>query len=102
MNRILVVLETTDVETASSVEELLIARSQLKTIGDGYQDLKLETPEWVAVKLALVEREIGNRVRDEWTLRLRKAEARRSALKTRDEMRAFLDKEIEDLKKKLA
>lgn len=101
MERILIVLERTDVEEISTVEELFLAQNQLRVIDQGYQDLSLTTPDWVIDKLTQTTHEIDTRMRGELQRRLRAAEARRSALKTADEKRKDADAEIAELRAKL-
>lgn len=100
--KILIVIQNTDIETIGTVEELLLAKAQLRTIDDGYQELKLETPEWVTDKLTEVDHEVTMRVRGELMRRLRAAKARRSALRTADEKRVDLDAEIRELEGKIS
>lgn len=83
------------------VEDLVLARAQLTALDVGYQDLGIETPEWVTDKLAQVNREVVNRNRDELERRLKAAEARRAGLATAEEKRQSLDAEIKGLKEKL-
>ncbi len=101
MRNFLIVFQGMEVEEVPNVEELILAKAQLKTMDDGYQDLKLETPEWILDKLAETSREINNRVQGELQRRLRNAKARRSALRTADEKRKDLDDEIAALESKL-
>jgi hypothetical protein len=101
MERILIVLERTDVEEIGTVEELILGQNQLRVIDQGYQDLKLSTPEWVIDKLTQTTKEIDNRVQGELQRRLRAAKARRSALRTADEKRKDADAEIEELEARL-
>jgi precorrin-4 methylase len=100
--KILIVLENTDVSNINSVEELILARSQLQVIDAGFQDLKLDTPEWVVDRLSEIDQEINIRTRNELLKRLRAAKARRSALLSKDERRQNLEAEIADLEGKLA
>jgi len=83
------------------VEALLLAKSQLKAIDDGFQELKVETPEWVIDRLSEVSTEINGRVRATLQKRLRAAISRRSALRTADEKRKDLDAEIAELEAKI-
>ncbi len=69
--QILIVLENTDVSNINSVEELILARSQLQVIDAGFQDLKLDTPEWVVDRLSEIDQEINIRTRNELLKRLR-------------------------------
>lgn len=98
----MIVLENTDVSNINSVEELILARSQLQVIDAGFQDLKLDTPEWVVDRLSEIDQEINIRTRNELLKRLRAAKARRSALLSKDERRQNLEAEIADLEGKLA
>lgn len=84
-----------------SLEHLVAARCDLKHLAANYDDLKLDTPEWVVDMLKEVEREIGERTRAEKQARLKKLQARRAGLMTADEKRANLDKEIEELMKQV-
>lgn len=99
--KIIIVNENTNAENFSTVEELMLAEDQLKTLDARYQELKLQTPEWITDKLAEVNHEITSRVRSELMKNLRAAKARRSALRTADEKRADLDEEIKELEAKL-
>ena len=101
MDRIMIVFERTVAEEVSTTEELMIAQNQLKVIDQGYQDLKLDTPDWVMDKLTEFGHEINSRVRSELQRRLRTAKARRSALRTADEKRKDLEAEIAELEQKL-
>jgi precorrin-4 methylase len=71
-------------------------------IDAGFQDLKLDTPEWVVDRLSEIDQEINIRTRNELLKRLRAAKARRSALLSKDERRQNLEAEIADLEGKLA
>lgn len=86
----------TDIEILG-VEELFVAQAQLHTIDAGYQELKLDTPEWVTDKMGDIDREITNRMKGELLRRLKAAKARRAALKTPEEKRGELDSEIAQL-----
>lgn len=99
--QVLIVIKGMNVEEVNSVEELILAQNQLRVIDQGYQDLKLDTPEWILDKMSETGREIDNRVRGELMRRLKAAEARRSALRTQTEKRKDADAEIADLKKRL-
>ncbi len=99
--RVIVVMENTTMDSISTVEELFLIQAQLKTIDSGYQEMKLETPEWVTDKLSETAHEIMTRVKGELLRRLKAAKARRSALQTPDEKRKNLDAEIEALEAQL-
>jgi len=93
-------LKITPVEDLD-IETLLLSKAQLKTIDDGYQELKIETPEWVLDRISEVSMEINQRVRGELQKRLRNAKSRRSALRSADEKRKDLDVEITELEGKI-
>lgn len=99
--RTIVMMESTPVDNIGTVEELFLAQSQLKTVDGGYQEMQLETPEWVVDKLSEVTHEITMRVKGELQRRLRAAKARRAALRTPDEKRGQLDSEIAALESQL-
>lgn len=84
------------------VEDLLMVSNDLKAIDQGYQDLGLETPEWVTDKLGEVAREVTIRIRSDLQRQLRAAKARREALATRDEKREKLDAQIAALEKQVS
>lgn len=85
-----------------AIEDLILARGDLAKLDAGYQELNIETPEWVTDKLALVNKEIIDRNRGELQRRLKAAKARRAGLATAEEKRAGLDAEIAALEQSLA
>lgn len=82
------------------IEDLILAKGNLTVLDAGFQELGIETPEWVTDKLNLVSAEIINRNRAELQRRLKAAKARRAALATVDEKRNALDAEIAALEQK--
>ena len=90
-----------DVEAVNSVDELFVARGQLKLVNDGYLELKLSTPQYITDKLVELDREIKHRVRADLQSRLTKAKARRSSRRTLDEKRKDDEAEIAELEKQL-
>ena len=99
--KILIVTEYTAVDSIEDVADLILAKSQLATIDAGYQDLKIETPEWVLNQLGAVDAQITAQVRGQLQARLRAAKARRSNLATMSEKRAAADAEIKELEDRL-
>lgn len=99
--RIIIIESTTTVEDVDTVEALILARNQLKVIDGGYQELGLETPEWIAEKQLEVAQEITTRVRSELLRRLKMAKARRAAEAPKEEKLGKLDATIADLEKRL-
>ena len=87
-----------DVET---VEDLFLVKRDLNTMDAGFQELGLDTPEWISEKQLAVGAEITSRVRAELQRQLKTSRARRSNLATADEKRLLLDSKIADLEKKL-
>ena len=99
--RLIIIEADTDLQNVGKVEELILAKAQLKTIDEGYQELQLPTPDWVTDKLMETSQEISMRVKAELQRKLREMKARRSALRTADEKRKDLDTGIEELEKLL-
>lgn len=64
-----------------------------------FESLGVETPEWVAVNLTSLHREIKSRNADRLASRIRDARNRLETLKTPSEKKAALVKEIADLEK---
>lgn len=95
--RVMIVVEGTDLEQIDTVADLLLIKSQLRVVDDGFQELKVETPEWITDKLAEVNSEVNTRLKGELLRRLRAAKARRSALRTDTEKREELDQQIAEL-----
>ena len=93
-------LKVTELENLA-VEELLLGKNQLKVIDDGFQELKVDTPEWVIDRMAAMTSEINGRVKATLQKRLRAAKSRRAALRTADEKRNALDAEILELSAKI-
>ncbi len=100
--RIMIIESTTPVDEVVGVETLMLARNQLKVIDDGYQELGLETPEWIAGKQLEVAKEITSRVEAELRRQLKMAKARRAAEAPKEEKIEKLDVTIVDLEKRLA
>lgn len=98
--RIIIINESFNPEEAT-LEELFLARDQLRIYDAGYQEIKMETPTWILDKMSSVSKDINHRAEATLTVALRKAEARRSALRTRDEQRSDADAEIAELRKRL-
>jgi hypothetical protein len=84
-----------------TVDDLILARANLTSLSQGYQEIGVDTPEWVSDKLILVTEEITKRNRTELQRQLKQAKTRRSALATADEKRQALDAMISELEKKL-
>jgi hypothetical protein len=83
------------------VEELLEFRVWARMIYEEYSTQKLDHPEWLNSAIVALDQEIKSRVRDERARRLSEAKARRSSLRTTEEKRADLDKEITELEEAL-
>lgn len=84
-----------------ALEDLILAKVDLRNLDAGCQEAGVETPEWVVDKLSLVTSEITNRNRVELQRQLKTAKARRSALATMDEKRKAMDATIAGLEAKL-
>jgi hypothetical protein len=85
-----------------SIEDLILAKSDLASLDAGYQELGIPSPEWVTDKLGIVSAEIVSRNRAELSRRLKVAKARRTALASVNEKRASVDAEIAALEQQLA
>lgn len=99
--RVLTITVDVEVEKIGTIEELILLQAQLRTIDNGFQEFQLDTPEWVTDKIMEVSHEINTRIKGELMRRLRQAKARRSALRTADEKRGDLDREISELEAKI-
>ena len=86
----------------TNLESLMILKNQLKIVDDGYQELNIDTPEWVLDKLLAATSEINTRTRAELQRQLRAEEARVAALTPRDERLKDAKAKVEALKAKLA
>jgi len=83
------------------VEELIELRANARAIFAEYEAQKLDKPDWLNNAVNDLDREIAARVRDERARRLSEAKARRSSLKTTEEKRQDLDREIAELEETL-
>jgi hypothetical protein len=99
--KILIVTEHTVVDNMDDVADLILAKNQLAIIDAGYQDLGIETPDWILDQLVAIDSQITAQVRGQLQARLRAAKARRSNLATMSEKRASADAEIKELEDKL-
>lgn len=94
-------LKALDPSTAA-VDELILVQSLLKTLDEGYQANRADTPEWVTNQLSGVNAKIKDNFRAILEAKLRQAKSRRDALATPDEKRSKVDDEIKALEAKLA
>jgi len=94
-------LKNLQIRTGMSLDEMIAARSDLKSLAANFDDLKLSIPEWIGNKLDEIESEVKNQVRAERMATLKKLESRRSALMTADEKRKSIDEEISQLKEQM-
>ena len=99
--KFLVNIKGIDIEE-TNLESLMILKNQLKIVDDGYQELNIDTPEWVLDKLLAATSEINTRTRAELQRQLRAEEARVAALTPRDERLKDAKARVEALKAKLA
>lgn len=90
-----------DVRSAS-LDELVLASVEVKTIVAGYEVFGLQVPDRVSGIAKDISREVVERVRVEKERVLKTKKARRAALATPDEKRSALDDEIAALEKELA
>jgi rRNA-processing protein FCF1 len=90
-----VVVDNYDLET------LVSFRADLKSLSSNFDDLNLVVPEWVVDKLSEIEAAINRMTRAEKIAQLKKLEAQATALMSRDERKASVLAQIEDLKKSL-
>ena len=92
------VIETLE---AGSIEDLILCKAGLQDLDKGYQEVGVETPDWIIDGINTVSKEITDRNRAELGKRLKTAKARREALSSIDEKRKKLDDEIAALEGKL-
>ena len=79
------------------LDELVELAAEGRAFRAEYEALQLEVPEWLDNSLKAVRRDIRDRVADSKAARLKELKARRAQLKTTEEKRSVLDKEIEKL-----
>lgn len=83
-------------------EDLIAIAGFGRSLEAEFTALGVDIPEWLPNQLKAIRREIKARGADALANKIRAAKARRETLKTPDEKRAALDKEIEELEKKQA
>ncbi|OGC77237.1 hypothetical protein A2619_04450 [candidate division WWE3 bacterium RIFOXYD1_FULL_39_9] len=98
--RNLIISETTCLENLS-LEELILGKAQLKVLSDGYEELKVDAPDWVLVQSSAIVSEISRRTKDELLRRLKAAKARQASLLSRREIRQSVDAEVAELEARL-
>jgi hypothetical protein len=81
------------------LEELLSLSSYGRALENECATLSVDPPGWLLEQNKAVRREIRAKTADAISQRLKELNARREALKTPDEKRASIDKEIEQLTK---
>ena len=79
------------------MEQLVELSAEARKMASEYEALKVEVPEWLGIQTKSLRREIASRDADRKERALRDLKARRSTLKTVDEKRTELDKQIADL-----
>lgn len=94
-------LKRLDIEVEIDTDELILAKGLLRMVDEGYQEAGVDTPTWVTDKLKNVSEEINRKNRAELEALLKKAQARRMALRTADEKRKALEAQISELEAKL-
>ena len=98
--RNLIISEVTNLENIS-LEELILGKTQLKTLEDGFNELKVDAPDWLFIQSSAVVSEINRRTKDELLRRLKAAKARQANLMSRSEIRKSVDAEIAELEARL-
>jgi len=78
----------------NTIEDLVAARGDLKTLAANFNDLSLEVPEWLSEKIAEVDLEVKSMSKAEKMATLKKLKAQSSALMSRDEKRKSIDDQI--------
>lgn len=84
-----------------SLEELLELRAMSRLYYDEYKTQKLNPPDWLNNAVVALDGQIHLLVQDELERRLTDAKARRLSLRTPEEKRADLDREIGELEQAL-
>jgi hypothetical protein len=83
------------------LEEMFALSALGKLVRSEYQNRSMPVPEWLTDQLAVLEREILARRRDELEKRLEEVKASQSGLETPAEKRERLAREREELEKQL-
>lgn len=81
--------------------EAIMHLAVLKLAKKEYEEMKLPAPDWVVEKLEALAREVNDRHRDYLESKLREVNRERNALRSREEKKAALDAEAEELRKAL-
>jgi hypothetical protein len=79
------------------LEDVVALSSFAKSFRSEFEHNNLEVPSWLDDKIRELGREIRNRSADNIAMKLKEAKARRAVLRTTEEKRAELDKEIAKL-----
>jgi len=85
----------------NELDTIVAVRADLKSLAGNYSDLKIDIPEWITYKINEVEKEIKNLTVAQKEARIAKLKSQRTALLSRDERRATIEKEIEELEKEM-
>ena len=91
-----------DAIDTNGIDDLILAKSGLQNLLNGYEDSGVDIPDWVIDGINSLNREIVNRNRAALEAQLKKAKASREALATVTEKRKSLDSKIAELEKKLS
>lgn len=89
-------LKNLDIERLD-VDEMIAMSAFAKQLSAEYEALALDKPDWLGVKSTELKREINARLGDLRDKRIREIKARLNTLKSAEEKRADLQKELERL-----
>lgn len=79
------------------MDDLVELSAAARSIHAEYEQLGVEVPDWVDAQIKAVRREVKDRQRDSIESRLKNARSRLDALKTPEEKREALRKEVAQL-----
>jgi hypothetical protein len=79
------------------IDELVVLHSFGTQLRSHYASMQLEEPEYIGVQLNSLTREIGVRTADKREARVREIKSRLESLKSPDQKRAELEKELASL-----
>jgi hypothetical protein len=81
----------------SDIDELVALSAFGKQLRSEFEAQKVTVPEYVSDNLNTISREISSRMEDRRATRIRQLKSERESLKTAQEKRAQIDKELADL-----
>ena len=86
---------------AMDMDDMVALYSAAKRLREGYEEYKLQVPDFLTDSMALLDRDIKSRRRDYLIRQMKVLEAKKQRLMSREEQKNEVDNRVEEIKKML-